>query len=340
NFEKGAVYSQRNYDRTINKMNELGVFQSVRIYQFEDTAIATPDSGFINTYILLSPSKKYDFSTNFEISRGTTYDVGSALSFTFRDKNFAKGANLLNISLRGGIETNYDQFSGENFFDNFKLFTRSAGINASLNFPKFIAPVSDNAFNDKPLPRTILSLGTNVLERVAYFTATNTTASFGYNWKETQSKIWDFNPAFINVFRLPYISDSFNKRLESVDFLKNLYTPVFIEGENFSFTYSNQIHNQGKSYTYLKLSLEEAGAVMNLMHKINSFNINYAQYGKFDFDLRRYVNRPHAQLATRFYGGIGLPYGKSQSLPYIKQYFAGGPYSIRGWRIRTLGPGS
>jgi outer membrane protein insertion porin family len=27
-------------------------------------------------------------------------------------------------------------------------------------------------------------------------------------------------------------------------------------------------------------------------------------------------------------------------LPYIKQYFAGGPYSLRGWRIRTLGPGS
>jgi outer membrane protein assembly factor BamA len=27
-------------------------------------------------------------------------------------------------------------------------------------------------------------------------------------------------------------------------------------------------------------------------------------------------------------------------LPYIKQYYAGGPYSLRGWRIRYLGPGS
>ena len=37
---------------------------------------------------------------------------------------------------------------------------------------------------------------------------------------------------------------------------------------------------------------------------------------------------------------MGLPYGQSSTLPYIKQYFAGGPYSLRGWRIRTLGPGS
>ncbi|RYE13222.1 MAG: hypothetical protein EOP51_30165, partial [Sphingobacteriales bacterium] len=42
----------------------------------------------------------------------------------------------------------------------------------------------------------------------------------------------------------------------------------------------------------------------------------------------------------RFYGGIGKPYGNSQVLPYIKQYFVGGAYSIRGWRIRQLGPGS
>ena len=66
----------------------------------------------------------------------------------------------------------------------------------------------------------------------------------------------------------------------------------------------------------------------------------FAQYTKFDFDARHYFTLPHSVFAFHFYGGIGLPNGQSSALPYIKQYFAGGPYSLRGWRIRTLGPGS
>ena len=35
-----------------------------------------------------------------------------------------------------------------------------------------------------------------------------------------------------------------------------------------------------------------------------------------------------------------MPYGRDKTLPYIKQYYVGGPYSLRGWRVRSLGPGS
>jgi len=338
-FDKGTLSTQSDYDKTINRLNDLGVFKSVRIYQFQDTAAHEWDSGKINSIILLSPAKKYDFSTNFEISNGTTYDVGSALSFTFRDKNFLKGANILNISLRGGIETNFDQSYDGNFFNKFRLFTRSAGINTSINFPKFIAPFN-YLFKDKNLPRTIVSVGASVLERVQFFTATNTTFNFTYNWRQTQNITWDFSPGFISNFNLPYISDSFQRRLDTIPFLKKLYTPVFIEGENLFFTYSNQLAKKGKSYSYGRLGIEEAGTLMGLVDKIAPIGFNYAQYVRFDFDVRRYINRLRSQFANRFYGGVGLPYGNSQSLPYIKQYFAGGPYSIRGWRIRTLGPGS
>lgn len=337
-FDSGAAYSQKNYDQTINRLNDLGVFQSVRLYQSIDTLHSTRDSGFINTAILLSPAKKYDFSTNFEISSGTTYDVGCAPSFTFRDKNFIKGGNILNISLRGGIETNWDQSYAGNFFDKFQLFSRSAGTNASLNFPKFIAPFN-RYFKDKNTPRTILSAGASVLQRVDFFTSTNLTTSFTYNWQEKATNTWELSPLFISNFGLPYVSDSFQRRLDSIEFLAKLYTPVFIEGENFFFTYSNQLANKGRSYTYAKLGIEEAGALMSLVDAIAKPNVNFAQYFKFDFDIRRYINRTKSQFATRFYGGFGIPYGRSSSLPYIKQYFSGGPYSIRGWRIRTLGPG-
>lgn len=337
-FDSGATYSQKTYDQTINRLNDLGAFRSVRLYQSEDTLHSNKDSGFINTTVLLSPAKKYDFSTNFEISSGTTYDVGSALSFTFRDKNFLKGGNIFNASVRGGIETTWDQSYAGNFFNKFRLFSRSAGAAAGLNFPKFIAPFT-GYFKDKNTPRTILSAGASVLQRVDFFTSTNLTTSFTYNWQETTTRTWELSPLFISNFGLPYVSDSFRRRLDSIPFLAKLYTPVFIEGENFFFTYSNQLINKGRSYTYARLGIEEAGALMNLVDAVLKPDINYAQYFKFDFDVRRYINRTKSQLATRFYGGFGVPYGGSPSLPYIKQYFSGGPYSIRGWRIRTLGPG-
>ena len=46
------------------------------------------------------------------------------------------------------------------------------------------------------------------------------------------------------------------------------------------------------------------------------------------------------KIATRFFAGYGLPYGNSEVLPFTKQYFSGGPYSVRAFRTRSLGPGT
>ena len=35
-----------------------------------------------------------------------------------------------------------------------------------------------------------------------------------------------------------------------------------------------------------------------------------------------------------------MAYGNSDALPFAKQYYAGGPYSIRAFQIRGLGPGT
>ena len=37
--------------------------------------------------------------------------------------------------------------------------------------------------------------------------------------------------------------------------------------------------------------------------------------------------------------GIAYPYGNSNVLPFEKRYFSGGANSVRGWTVRSLGPG-
>ena len=339
-LQKGELYRQSDYDATINKLNQLGVFQTIRIILPDDTSNKEENGvKYLNAIIVMSPANKYEFNANFEVSTGTTYVLGVMPTISFRDHNLAKGANLLTTSVSGGLESTYSTSKGENFFQHFSLITKTFGVNVSVDFPKFIVPFKVR-FAKKNLPRTIIGVGTTLLDRVQYFTLANTSANLSYNWKETSRKSWDFSPAFMNIIRLPFVSDSFQRRLDSNQFLKNSYRETFIEGENLSFTYSNQFDNKGRSYTYAKLGLEEAGALMSGLDNLGVTNITYSQYLKLDFDVRRYINRRRSQIAGRFYGGVGIPYGRSPTLPYVKQYFVGGAYSIRGWRIRTLGPGS
>jgi outer membrane protein assembly factor BamA len=338
----GKTYAQTDYDKTIVKLNELGIFQYVRITFREDT---TQRSALAAT-IMMDRSKKHDFSANYEASSGSTYSFGNSVSLNYWDRNVAKGANLLKISLSGGIETIYYDNLGNNFFQHFFLLTEYYGVNASIDFPKFIAPIAANNFSSSNLPHTVIGGGTNVLDRVNYFTLVNTSANFTYNWRESDTKSWSLSPAFMNIIRLPVETDSFKKVIDTNTYLRNSYSKTFIEGENIAFTYSDIDAKRGENYSYMKLSLEEAGGLLSLIDKFGTalndlYKINYSQYIKFDFDGRHYFTLPHSQVvAVRFYGGIGLPYGQSSTLPYIKQYFAGGPYSMRGWRIRTLGPGS
>jgi len=337
----GQIYSQDDYDKTIVKLNELGIFQYIRINFREDTA----NHNMLDCNILLNRTKKHDFSTNYEISSGSTYTLGNSLSFNYRDRNFAKGANLLTIGVNGGVELQYNDNYGTGFFNHFYVLTNYYGLNASLDFPKFIAPLPNSIFDNGNLPHTILGGGTNVIDRLDYFTLINTSANFTYSWRATPTQTWTLSPAFINIIRVPYESDSFKQALSNNDYLKNSYKQNFIEGENITYTYNDIDKKHGANYSFLKLGIEEAGGLLGLINDVGAslndlYSIKYAQYTKLDFDARHYFTFPHSVAAFRFYGGVGVPYGQSDALPYIKQYYVGGPYSLRGWRIRTLGPGS
>lgn len=337
----GEFYSRSNHELTINKLNELGIFQMVNIYFVEDTVHR--NQHLLNCFITLSPSKRSDAGASYEIANATTYILGNSVGVSYRDKNFFRGANLLTLSATGGIETGQDTTLGSSFFKQLFLQSTNIGVNATLLFPKFLSPFRPRWINPRNLPKTQLQLGVNVLDRIDLFQLTNISSSFSYNWKRNITQTWELAPVFTNIV-LPVIRPAFKGRVDSSTYLKNTYRRTFIEGENLAFIYSDQEKRQGRNYNYVRFGVEEAGLLMaglnSLQKAVRSSEDDFIfdQYVKFDLDARRYFNLRHSLFATRFLAGIGCPYGDSRTLPYIKQYFVGGPYSLRGWRPRTLGP--
>lgn len=331
-------FAQGNYDKTLTELNQLGAFNSVRIIYFEDT-VRNDGAAWLNCAILMTPGKKYDFGTSWEASSGTTYTLGSGVTVSLRDNNVAKGANLLTFAINGGIESQYDT-SRNNFF----ILTRTLGVNSSLEFPKFLFPISRKRYSIRNTPRTEVAVGANLLDRRNFFTLLNLTSRFTYKWRETNTKSWTVSPFFVNDISLENIDPNFQKRLEENEFLQNSYRQTFIEGESITWTYSDA--GEAKwydDYSYVKLGFEEAGALVRGLNGIKSnLTASYSQYLRLDYDFRHFIVQKHATTALRLYGGVGVPYGASQgsTLPYLKQYFVGGPFSMRGFLIRRLGPGS
>lgn len=335
----GRIYSQADYDKTHVKLNELGIFQFTRI-QFRENRV---NHNTLDATILLNRTRKYDFSPNVEVSSGSTYAVGSSVGVNFRNRNFMKGANLLTISANGGLELSYLN-NGEAVEQRFHLLTKYYNFKANVDFPKFISPIGNGWFDKSNVPHTLIGVSESVVDRIKYFTLNNVAANLTYNWHETPTKIWSFSPAFVNIINTKK-TDSFIKVLEGNQYLQNSYKENFIEGENINFRFDNIFKRRSLNYSYIKVGLEEAGALLDAVNGLGTalnklYSLQYAEYGKLDFDFGHYFTLTHSVFAFRFLGGIGLPYGNSPTLPYIKQYFAGGPYSLRGWRIRTLGPGS
>ncbi len=69
--------------------------------------------------------------------------------------------------------------------------------------------------------------------------------------------------------------------------------------------------------------------------------LRYQRYFRVVLDFRQYqpLNR-RSIVAGKFFLGWAQPIGTSRKIPFDRRFFAGGVNSVRGWRLRSLGPGS
>ena len=335
-FQKGQKYNANTARLTSNRLSNIGSYKFVNTrFNEKDTINIEDGSGSLDADIYLSPLTKRSVRTELQAVTKSNGFAGPGISVTYSNRNLFKGGETLSISSNFAYET---QISGG---DNTGLSSIAGGLKADLIIPRLV-PFSPSKFKYS-VPKTKISLGADILKRSKLYTLTSFNTSFGYTWKANKYVFHELNPVSINYVDLSNTTAEFEDILNKNPFLRRSFQQQFIAGLNYTFTY-NELVDADKSHPiFISTSLDVAGNALNLASggKAEVFGLEYAQYVKADIDFRYYLKWGKEQaLVTRLFAGWGIPHGNSTSLPFVKQFFSGGPYSVRAFRIRSLGPGT
>jgi outer membrane protein assembly factor BamA len=342
----GTLFSQRRYFRTNNIFTSLGAWQNVDIEMKERKDTSVP---LLDAKIRLYPNAKQNLNISFEASRNVS-DIlstgqlfGIGLNGRLLNRNAYREAIQTVTSARFGIEL------GTNIIQ-----TLQASLAHTINFPKFISPIKIRT-DSLIAPRTLLNLNASYTDRFLLFQSRSFNTSWGYEWvkgrrREDQDQVgqrwrktWQYIPLnyeYTDVIK----TDSLNRLQEKISSYKYAFNDGLIISQVLSLSTGIE---KDKKLTLLRGRIEESGALFGLIKRLELGSL--ARFIKIDGELKHYINNPHSSWAFRAFAGLGLVYGnteidgkivKENNLPFFKAYFAGGPYSMRAWQIRRLGPGS
>jgi outer membrane protein assembly factor BamA len=208
----------------------------------------------------------------------------------------------------------------------------------------FPIDINDNWFQYS-IPKTKISAGFEYMNRSELFSLFSVTGSFGYIWKANRFITHELDPFSVNYVQLSNTTESFDQILEDNAFLRSSFEQQFIAGLTYSFIYNGMIDAFDEHQFYLNVNLDLAGNALDLLSGGETpkkfLGLEFAQYAKLDADFRYHFKLTTEQtIATRLFAGYGIPYGNSEVMPFSRQFFAGGAYSVRAFQIRSLGPGS
>ncbi len=345
-LNKDSFYSKENANRTLQRLTDLNNFKLIN----SNFSINPNKINHINALYSLSPFKKQFFSTGFYAYNSSQGLLGNSLSLIYNNRNLTKRADRLNIAISGGLELNFSL--DESALNNNQGIISRSDISLTTNYTieKLMIPFHIHKENLYIYKTNFFSKYTYE-KRINYYDLHNMTLSFGYEWSKNPKIRHFYNPLALSYIYLPpgSVKAAFANILDQNPYLKASFDDALILGSNYQFSYFNTSKNKKDNFGY-KFNAETAGNFPYLADRIfsdekeNTVNFNnvvVSQYVKFLSEMV-YSHKFNKQTAmhTRLKMGAAFSYGNSTSLPYIKQFFLGGPYSIRAFPLRQIGPGS
>lgn len=352
-FAPGDAYSQAKANSSYRKLISQSIIGSANI----NMVIQNPD--------MINPAEKQWLDCNIRLirNRPNVFSLGTegtnsggrfgiGVNTSIQNRNIFSGAEVLSLRVRASAELqgSLNNQSPTNYLHFFS--TLEGGIEASIDFPRLLLPYRSNYMLNSKHGRTSLSAGAGFESRPDY-KRTISTSAWSYKWNSNERIRHIFTPIELNYINI-YPTDTFQLFLDSLTDpqYKSQYTDHLLTMIRYSFILSNMGITKLNNQFFLRLNTETSGNIPFLIDNITNkpvssegyyerFGVRYSQYVRFDVDYRKYWKlRFNNLLAFRFMGGISVPYGNSVSVPFEKSFWLGGANDMRGWRLRSLGPGA
>jgi len=336
-LHSGSPYSASGLQNTYNHFGRLQAVKYTNI-----TFKQVPDADSLDCQILLQNNKPSTLSFQPE-GTNTAGDLGAAASLTYQNRNLFRGSEVLSVQLRGAYEAirGLEGYSNQNFVEY--------SAEAKLQFPRFISPFVNRRIRRLVNATSEVSLLYDMQDRPEFHRRL-LSAAWRYKWSfphrkdKFQVDVLDLNYVF-----MPWISETFHNEYLRNDNNRNAilrynYEDLFITKIGFGYSVT-------KGNTAFKSNIETSGNLLSLASRMwnaqkdelghnQVFNIAFAQYVKCDLDLSHVLMiDKNNQLVFHAGLGVAYPYGNSTVMPFEKRYFSGGANSVRGWTVRSLGPG-
>lgn len=342
----GDYYTERSIRNTYASLSRLHILKYINI------RVEPVEEGHeLDVFIYLTPQLSHAFQ--FELDgTNTAGDLGFAMGLTYQQRNAFRGSETFTTRLKGS----YEALSGnvDNLVNN-HYSEYAAEMN--LEIPKFLVPFLNDGVRRKSRATSLVTASFSRQSRPEYNRIV-TQGGFGYKWNSPDGNsrnVWDvINLSYVY---LPEQSETFKQLIENLGPISySSYSSHFIVGMDYTAYLGNNTLTTGRQQNTprdlwsLRINPEIAGNVLagvsrmaNVGQRDGRYEIlsqPFEQYARLDVDwsYSHYLSE-RSRLAIHAAGGVAVPYGNSNVMPFEKRYYSGGANSVRGWSVRELGPG-
>ena len=339
----GDLYRLRFEELSIEKLNALGIFSQLDMSYIPTDTLPSCDT--LNIYINAVMDKLYDSSLEMNATIKSNQQIGPGLTYSLSKRNAFKAGEKVSFKLFGSYEwqTGSGSEGGNSLLNSYEL-----GTSLSFEFPRFVLPFVSRRQLRFPATTTF-ALEADWRNRAGFFQMVSISGSAVYAWHKRRTAHHEVT-ARLNYDRLISTTAAFDSIMNANPVIQTSMRNNYIPSLAYTFTY--QTDSRHTNPVWLQWSIKEAGNLTSLV---------YRAFGKpFDLQDKAFFGTPFSQflkttaeihwsmpfgnhrfaVATRMFCGAIFSYGNSIGAPYSEQFYVGGANSLRGFTVRSVGPGA